>query len=124
MRCAAIGLTIVLAACGSDAATGTSTTVVPGAGDAVRGLTVFNGSCVACHGPGGVGVTGLGKPLTTSTFAAGLSDAELLAFLDLGRAAGDPLNTTGILMPRRGGNPALTDADLMDVIAFVRTING
>src|SRR3989304_1812762 len=94
MRCAAIGLTIVLAACGSDAATGTSTTAVPGAGDAVRGLPVFNGSC-----------------------AAGLSDAELLAFLDLGRAAGDPLNTTGILMPRRGGNPALTDADLMDVIA-------
>jgi len=124
IRRAAIALAIVVAACGGNAATETSATVLPGSGDPVRGLTIFNGTCVACHGPGGVGVAGLGKPLTTSTFAAGLSDAELLAFLDVGRAADDPLNTTGIVMPPRGGNPALTDADLMDVIAFVRTING
>jgi mono/diheme cytochrome c family protein len=123
MRLAAAAFAVVLAACGGTPV-GTSTTAPPGRGDPVRGLTVFNGTCVACHGPGGVGVAGLGKPLTTSTFAAGLTDAELLAFLDTGRAADDPLNTTGIVMPPRGGNPALTDADLMDVIAFVRTING
>jgi mono/diheme cytochrome c family protein len=123
MRLAAIALAVVLTACGG-APVGTSTNALPGRGDPARGSIVFNGTCVACHGPGGVGVAGLGKPLTTSTFAAGLTDAELLAFLDTGRSADDPLNTTGIVMPPRGGNPALTDADLMDVIAFVRTING
>lgn len=124
VRFAAVAFLTVLTACGGSPSSETSTTVLPGSGDPVRGLIVFNGTCVACHGPGGIGVAGLGKPLTTSTFAAGLTDAELLAFLDVGRPADDPLNTTGIVMPPRGGNPALTDADLMDVIAFVRTING
>lgn len=123
MRRVAIALAIVVvAACGSSPSTGTSTTIVPGSGDPERGLVIYNGTCVACHGPGGIGVAGLGKPLTTSPFAGGLSDAELLTFLDVGRAADDPLNTTGIAMPSRGGNPSLTDADLMDVIAYLRTI--
>jgi mono/diheme cytochrome c family protein len=120
-----IALAVAVVACGDDSGGETpGTTLLPPPGDAVAGLAVFNGTCITCHGPGGVGVAGLGKPLTTSEFAAGLTDAALLAFLDAGRPADDPLNTTGIAMPPRGGNPALTDADLMDVIAFVRTING
>jgi mono/diheme cytochrome c family protein len=87
-----------------------------------RGESVFNGTCIACHGVGGIGVEGLGKPLTTSTFVAGLSDDDLLAFLVVGRADTDPLNTTGMVMPARGGNIALTDADLRDVIAYLRTL--
>jgi disulfide bond formation protein DsbB len=120
----AVSLAVAVAACGGTGGGETTTTGVPGAGDPVRGLALFNGTCIACHGPGGIGAAGLGKPLTTSSFAAGLTDAELLAFLDIGRPADDPLNTTGIAMPARGGNPALSDADLMDVVAFVRTING
>jgi len=118
-------LALAVAACGggseSEEAT---TTIATGTGDAARGREIFNGTCIACHGPGGIGVEGLGKPLTTSEFAAGLTDTELLAFLDIGRAADDPLNTTGVLMPPRGGSPSLTDSDLIDVIAYVRTING
>ena len=114
-------LVLVMVACGDDSGNSTTTTL-SGPGDPVRGEEIFNATCIACHGPGGTGIEGLGKPLTTSTLAADLTDEELLAFLEVGRPSDDPLNTTGIVMPPRGGNPALTDADLMDVIAFVRTM--
>jgi len=98
----------------------TAPTVI--AGDAAAGQTTFNNRCSVCHGPGGEGIVGLGKPLTTSEFAAGLTDAELLVFLQTGRPSDDPLNTTGIAMPARGGTPALSDQELVDVIAYLRTI--
>ena len=66
---------------------------------------------------------GLGKDLTTSTFVAERSDADMVAFLKVGRDPSDPLNTTGIAMPPKGGNPALNDQDLLDIVAFVRTIH-
>lgn len=89
---------------------------------AARGEEIFNATCIACHGVGGVGVEGLGKPLTTSTFASGLTDDELLAFLIVGRLDTDPLNTTGIAMPARGGNTSLSDDDLRAVVAYLRTL--
>ena len=115
--------TLIIATCGGDSGNPT-TTAATGPGHPVHGEEVFNASSIVCHGPGGTGIEGLGKPLTTSPFVAGLSDAKLLEFLIVGRPSDDPLNTTGIAMPPRGGNPSLTDADLMDVIAYVRTING
>lgn len=93
------------------------------AGDAQNGETFFNQTCIACHGPGGIGVKGLGKDMTTSTFIAGLDDAQLLEFIKKGRDTSDPLNTTGVAMPPKGGNPALDDAKLMDIIAYIRTIH-
>jgi mono/diheme cytochrome c family protein len=93
------------------------------AGDAEKGQTLFATACSACHGPEGKGVPGLGKDMTTSEFIAGLSDQELLDFIKVGRAPTDPLNTTGVLMPPKGGNPALSDQDLMDIIAYIRTIH-
>ena len=71
----------------------------------------------------GVGVQGLGKDMTTSTFIKDLDDAQLLEFIKKGRDASDPLNTTGVAMPPKGGNPALDDAKLMDIIAYIRTLN-
>lgn len=96
-------------------------TTIPSAA-ALAGEEIFNGTCIACHGSGGVGVEGLGKPLPTSAFVAGLTDEELLAFLIVGRPVDDPLNTTGIAMPARGGNTSLTDADLEAVVAYLRSI--
>lgn len=93
------------------------------AGDSAKGQVLFVPTCGACHGPEGKGVQGLGKDMTTSTFIAEKTDADLLAFIKVGRAPDDPLNTTGVLMPPKGGNPALTDAQLMDIIAFIRTIH-
>jgi len=92
------------------------------AGDAAHGEELYNATCIACHGEGGIGIEGLGKDMTTSAFVSGLSDAELLAFLKVGRSVSDPENTTGVDMAPKGGNPALDDADLMDIIAFMRTL--
>jgi mono/diheme cytochrome c family protein len=88
------------------------------------GTQIFNGLCFACHGQGGVGIAGLGKPLVGSVFVGGLTDDELVQFLTVGRQPTDPLNTTGQLMPARGGNPMLTDDDLYNVVAYIRSLNG
>ena len=128
----------VLAACGGkDESTATpvpaansaavSATAAPAPaaakGDATQGQTSFLMTCAACHGPEGKGVKNLGKDMTVSTFIAGKSDDDLLAFVKTGRSIDDPLNTTGVLMPPKGGNPAMTDDELRNIIAFIRTIN-
>lgn len=115
-------LALGLSACGGGAATPTAAPAGLG-GDAAKGQTLFTGTCSACHGPDATGITGLGKNLTTSTFVAEKTDEELMAFIKTGRPSSDPLNTTGIDMPPKGGNPALTDQDLADIIAFLRSIH-
>ncbi len=92
-------------------------------GDPVAGQAQFDTVCIACHGPGGVGVQGLGKPFTTSEFLLTVDDQELLQFIKTGRPISDPANTTGVHMPPKGGNPALTDDQLIDIIAYVRTLH-
>jgi glucose/arabinose dehydrogenase len=46
----------------------------------------------------------------------------MLEFLQVGRAHDALDNESGILMPARGGNPNLTDDDLLDIIAYLRTL--
>jgi mono/diheme cytochrome c family protein len=83
---------------------------------------LFQGTCAACHGPDAKGLPTLGKDLTTSEFAKEKTDQELLAFIKVGRPVSDPLNTTNVDMPPKGGNPALSDQDLLNIIAYVRTL--
>jgi disulfide bond formation protein DsbB len=126
---AAGALALALAACGQSEATPTKPGISAEAeqyasltGDASAGKTKYDSACIACHGPDAKGVPGLGKDLTTSEFAKALPDAEFILFITKGRPAGDPANTTGIDMPPRGGNPAFTDQDLADIVAYVRTL--
>ncbi len=91
-------------------------------GDPEAGETTYQQACLACHGADAKGMPSLGKDLTTSEFVKSQTDAELLAFVKVGRSASDPLNTQGIDMPPKGGNPALTDDDLMNIIAYIRTL--
>jgi disulfide bond formation protein DsbB len=112
-------LALLLAACGGG---GDSPTAAP-IGDAANGQTLFTGTCSSCHGPDAKGIAGLGKDLTTSTWVAEQTDAQLVEFIKTGRPATDPLNTTGVDMPPRGGNPALTDSDIEDIVAYVRSIH-
>lgn len=88
------------------------------------GTKLFNTTCIACHGAGGVGITGNGKPLVNNEFIRGLDDDALLAFIQRGRDPSDPKNTTGVGMPPKGGNPALSEDDLLDIIAYLRTLPG
>ncbi|MCB0129876.1 MAG: cytochrome c, partial [Caldilineaceae bacterium] len=79
-------------------------------GDPAAGEKVYQVSCVACHGPDARGVEGLGKSLhpEDSNFISERTDAELVEYIKVGRRIDDPLNTTGIDMPPKGGNPAMT----------------
>ncbi|MBN1995885.1 MAG: cytochrome c [Anaerolineae bacterium] len=91
-------------------------------GDPAKGKELFTAACTACHGPQGKGVPGLGKDMTQSQFIAGKTDKELVEFIKKGREADDPLNETGVLMPPRGGNPALTEQNLYSIVAYIRTL--
>lgn len=87
------------------------------------GDQIYHTICMACHGFNARGIAGLGKTLIGSAYVDSATDDELLTFLQVGRAVNDPLNTTGVAMPARGGNPNLTDDDLRNVIAYIRSLN-
>ena len=53
-----------------------------------------------------------------------LSDEELVEFLKEGRSAGDPLNETGVDMPPKGGDLSMTDQQLAEIVAYLRTLEG
>jgi mono/diheme cytochrome c family protein len=91
-------------------------------GDPAAGEALFAGTCSACHGPAGEGIPGLGKDLTANAFVSDKVDQELIDFVKVGRDPGDPLNTTGIGMPPKGGNPTLDDEDLQNIISYIRTL--
>ena len=80
-------------------------------------------ACGACHGPDGAGIPNLGKSLIDSEFVDGLTDDELVDFIKVGRPMWDPENTTGIDMPAKGGNPALSDDEIFAIVAYVRSLN-
>jgi disulfide bond formation protein DsbB len=87
-----------------------------------RGKALFAQGCNVCHGDKAEGRVGLGKDLIHSPFVKSQGNAQLVAFLKKGRDAGDPLNTTRIPMPPKGGNPALNDKQLGDLVAYIRSL--
>lgn len=87
-----------------------------------HGRQLFTSTCTGCHGAMGQGVPHLGKDLQTSKFVAGLSDSQLVDFISQGRPTSDPLNTTHVAMPPKGGNPALSSQDITDIVAYLREL--
>jgi heme/copper-type cytochrome/quinol oxidase subunit 3/cytochrome c5 len=90
-------------------------------GDLARGNELFQATCRGCHGVRGEGMPGQGKTQRGSAFIIERTDAELVAFIKAGRMPWDPMNTTGIQMPPKGGNPMLKDKDLYDIVTYVRS---
>jgi disulfide bond formation protein DsbB len=92
--------------------------------DAVKaGDGIFHTLCMACHGFNGKGIVGLGKSLVGTDFINTQTDEQLVAFMIKGREVTDPANTSGVAMPARGGNPALSDTDLYNVVQYIRSLN-
>jgi len=122
----ATAIVVLLAGCGGTTSDSSTTpenkaaAVASGGGDASTGAGVYKGTCSSCHAPDARGLEGLGKPLAGSDFISGQSNDELVAFLKVGRGPSDVDNTSGIQMPPRGGNPALSDDDLLDVVAYLK----
>jgi disulfide bond formation protein DsbB len=85
------------------------------------GADLYQQTCAACHGADSKGRPNLGKDLTASEFVNSQSDQALLAFIKQGRMPNDGGNTTGVPMPPKGGNPALTDEQILEIIAYIRT---
>lgn len=88
--------------------------------DVDQGRTVYLQYCAICHAPDASGIPGLGKDLIQSDFVNSTGDADLRAFIINGRSIDDPLNTTGIAMPARGGNSLLTDDEIDQIIVYLR----
>lgn len=123
-----IATTITLfAGCGGgseDASTPASAPKIDNAALArAKGKAIFSRTCVACHGENGEGIEGLGKDWTQSEFIANSSDEELVEFLKVGRTIDDPMSDGIAPMPPKGGDPTLTDEDLRNVVAYMRTLN-
>ncbi len=88
-----------------------------------RGEQTYQTVCSACHGFNAKGISGIGKTLIGSPFINDMNDADLVNFLKVGRDVSDPLNTTGIPMPARGGSGGLSDDDLLNVVQYIRSLN-
>lgn len=116
----ATGALVVAACSGGDSAETTTSSGAALGGDPIAGATVYSGTCSTCHGADLAGIDGLGKPLAPSVFVAENSEVDLAAFVAVGRPTSDPANTQGIDMPPKGGNPSLTEQDLLDVAAYLK----
>lgn len=79
-----------------------------------KGKTVFEGTCAACHATGVAGAPKLGdKKAWAHHLAKG--DKVLLAHAEQGFTG-----STGT-MPARGGNPSLSNQDIADAIAYMKS---
>lgn len=88
-----------------------------------EGRQLYSQSCASCHGSEGQGVSGLGMDFTDSPFIAANTDSVLLEFIKTGRSVSDPQNTTGVVMPGKGGNITLTDNEILAVIVYIRSLS-
>jgi disulfide bond formation protein DsbB len=94
------------------------TTALPG--DPTRGATLYGQNCATCHGANLEG--GIGAVLNPIDKLPGvpnsLDPAFLIQIITNGRdpQTGDPKS---IPMPKKGGNPNLTDQDIKDLAAYI-----
>ncbi len=109
--------------CGGDNKSEDQTNQTRMIGNPVLGKDGFMKSCASCHGNDAKGLPKLGKDLTTSQFVKDKTNKELVDYVKNGRLPSDPLNTTGIAMPPKGGNPALTDKEILDIVTYVKTVH-
>lgn len=91
--------------------------------DLQHGQRVYAISCASCHGPSGRGLPYQGAPLDRSSFLAQRTDRQVLQMIKLGRTADDPNSVMRLPMPAKGGYSHLSDNDLHDVVAYIRTFS-
>ncbi len=91
------------------------------AGDVVRGEEIYNGTCIACHGEKGKGALDGVPDFTKADGVLSQSDDALLSHMTNGFQSDGAL----LEMPAFGGDPDLTEEDMANVLAYLRsTFNG
>jgi len=86
------------------------------ASDTSRGEAIYNTTCLVCHGSDGTGNMPGVADLTKKMAGLYQSDKVLLNRMLNGYQSTD----SSMEMPARGGDPALTESDLKDVLMFMR----
>jgi disulfide bond formation protein DsbB/mono/diheme cytochrome c family protein len=92
-------------------------------GDFAHGAALYQEACATCHGLEGQGAPGLGNDLTDSTLVRESPPGETLQVVREGIDANDPANETGVAMPPSGGRPDLADDEILEIIAYLRSLN-
>lgn len=80
------------------------------------GQAVYNQTCIACHGADGEGAIPGVADLTANDGPLSKGDAELLSNITNGFKSPDSI----MMMPAKGGNPALSDAELRAALDYIR----
>lgn len=84
-------------------------------GDAAKGSKIYHETCIACHGADGRGAVPGAPDFTKSGGVLSKPHSVMARHIKQGfREPGKP-----IAMPPKGGNPDLTDQDILDVHAFL-----
>ena len=91
------------------------------AGIAARGQQAFSGMCAECHGLEAQGIPSMGMDLRTSDFVQRASTAQLIRFIRTGHR---PTNRFPGGMPEDGGDPSLSDQQLADIAAWLKSLGG
>ena len=89
-------------------------------GDTARGATVYNGTCVACHAENGKGAFPGVPNFTKRKGPLAKSDHELALNIITGFQSPGSM----MPMPANGGDPNLSEQNVMDVIAYLRSAFG
>ncbi len=89
-------------------------------GSAKGGAAIYQANCLACHGKDGKGALPGVSDFTAVDGPLSKSDEELVNSIVKGvKTPGSPL-----AMPHHGGNPALTDDEVRDVLEYLREAFG
>lgn len=97
-----------------------STTAFADTVQVAAGEKLYNQTCIACHGPTGKGAIPGVADLTKSDGALAKQDEVL--FKNIKEGFQSP--GAAISMPPKGGNPALTDDDILALLAYLRAAFG
>ncbi len=80
------------------------------------GKAVYDGTCIACHGADGMGALPGAPDFRRKDGPLTKSDAILIKHITQGFKGPD----SPMAMPPKGGNPALTDREIREVLRYIR----
>lgn len=84
------------------------------------GEGLYNGTCIACHGSDGSGTIPGTPDFSANDGPLQKTDDELIQSIMEGfQSPGSPM-----AMPAKGGNPALTEEDARQLVAYLRAAFG